>query len=195
VTVPSDAEIAERLRAILAEPEFQEAQDPAWWRVLKRFVYALLGWLEDQPAGVRWLLLLVAVALLAAIAIHLLVTFRQVLREAPLTRRGDADLPVTRTPTSEDLLAEARALRSAGRLREAARALQQARLLLECRRRAVPWRATLADWEWIDELGRPAELVEFTRATQTIAFGAAPSLPAVEACEGRLLAELAGSPP
>jgi len=195
VTVPGDAETAERLRAILAAPEFQQAQDPAWWRAIKRFVYALLGWLESQPAAVRWFLLLLALALLAAIAIHLYITFRQVLREAPLTRGGSADLPVARAPTSEDLLAEARALRSAGRLREAARALQQARLLLECRRRAVPWRATLADWEWIDQLGRPAELVEFTRATQTIAFGASPSLPAVEACEGRLLAALAGSTP
>ncbi|HET6150987.1 MAG TPA: hypothetical protein VFH68_25850 [Polyangia bacterium] len=195
MTVPSDAEIGERLRAILAAPEFQQAQEPVWWRAFKRIVHGLLDWLEGQPAVVRWGLLLLALALLAAIAIHLFITFRQVLREAPLTRRGDADPQVTRTLSSEDLLAEARALRSAGRLREAARALQQARLLLECRRRAVPWRATLADWEWIDELGRPADLIEFTRATQTIAFGASPSLPAVEACEGRLLAELAGSPP
>ena len=192
MTVPSDAETGERLRAILAAPEFQQSQDPAWWRACKRFALALVDWLERQPAGVRWLLLL-ALGLLAAIAIHLFLTFRQVLREAPLTRSGSADLPISRTPSSEDLLAEARALRLAGRLREAARALQQARLLLECRRRSVPWRTTLADWEWIEELGRPDALVEFTRATQTIAFGAAPSLPAVEACEARLLAELGGT--
>jgi hypothetical protein len=195
VKVPGDAEIREQLRAILAAPEFQESQDPAWWRWFKKLVNGLGLWIEQQPAAIRWLLLLLAIGLLVAIAIHLFTTFRQVLREVPLTRGGAADLPVIRTQTSADLLAEARALRAAGRLREAARALQQARLLLECQRRSIPWRSTLADWEWIDQLGRPPALVEFTRATQTIAFGASPSLPAVEACEGRLLAELGGSPP
>ena len=195
MTVPADAETRERLSAILAAPEFQQAQEPAWWRAVKKVFYALLGWLDRQPAALRWLLLLLAVALLVAIATHLFVTFRQVLREAPLTRGGRADVPTARTPTSDELLADARALRAAGRLREAARALQQARLLLECQRRSLVWRPTLADWEWIEELGRPADLVEFTRATQTIAFGAAPSLPALEACEGRLVAALAGPSP
>ena len=195
MTVPADAETRERLRVILAQPEFQQAQEPAWWRALKKIFYRLLGWLDGQPAAVRWLLLLLAVGLLVAIAAHLFLTFRQVLREAPLTRGGRADVPTARTPTSDQLLAEARALRAAGRLREAARALQQARLLFECQRRAVVWRPTLADWEWIEELGRPADLVDFTRATQTIAFGATPSLPALEACEGRLVAALAGPSP
>jgi len=93
-------------------------------------------------------------------------------------------------PTCDELLADARRYKSQARLREAARALQQARLLLECRRQSVAWRPTLADWEWIDRLGRPAALVEFTRATQRVAFGTDPTMPALEACEARLLAEL-----
>src|SRR5581483_8474591 len=108
----------------------------------------------------------------------------RLLREAPHTRHGGADeLDGGRPPTSDELLADARYFRSQGRLREAARALQQARLVLECRRQSVAWRPTLADWEWIDLLGRPPALVDFTRATQKLAFGAAPTAPALDACE------------
>jgi len=122
-------------------------------------------------------------------------TFARLLQEAPRTRQGSVEPAIAREPTCEELLADARRFRADGQLREAARALQQARLLLECRRRAVTWRGTLADWEWMAVLGRPAGLVEFTRATQTIAFGADPSAPAVEACERRLVAELAERSP
>jgi hypothetical protein len=190
VSPPSDGDIHARLRAILATPEFQGPVEPAWWTALKR----AWSWLVDRLSGLgpaaRWAILAGALALLGGLVYYVVATFRRMLHEGPRTRRGTAATAIAREPTCEALLAEARRLRSAGQLREAARALQEARLLLECRRRAVTWRPTVADWEWMDRLGRPPALVEFTRATQTIAFGAEPSAPAVEACERRLVAEL-----
>ena len=191
MTLPSDAEIHARLRAILATPEFQGPTEPAWWTAFKK----AFTWIVDRLSGLgpiaRWAILLGAVAALAGLIYHLITTFARLLQEAPRMRQGTAEPAIAREPTCEELLADARRFRADGQLREAARALQQARLLLECRRRAVAWRGTLADWEWMAVLGRPAGLIEFTRATQTIAFGAHPSAPAVEACERRLVAELA----
>ena len=196
--LPSDAEIRDRLGAILAAPEFRGPDEPAWWTALKRAWRALTGALDGLTPVARWAILLGALALLAAIVAHVVTTFRRLLREAPRTRDARARPDVAREPTCEELLAEARALRAGGRLREAALALQQARLLLECRRRAIGWRPTLADWEWIETLGRPAALVEFTRATQRLAFGgAAPPemLGQLAACEARLAAELEARAP
>jgi hypothetical protein len=195
VTPPADAEIRERLRAILASPEFQAPADPAWWSAIKRVFHGLVEHLGGLSPLARWAIFFGALALLGGLVYYVLVTFRRLLREAPRTRSGSAAPRVVLPPTCEGLLLEARRLKSDGQLRQAARALQQARLLLECRRRSVTWRPTLADWEWIDALGRSASLVEFTRATQKIAFGAEPSVPAVEACEGRLVAELTGRAP
>jgi hypothetical protein len=191
VTLPSDAEIHARLRAILATPEFQGPTEPGWWTAFKK----AFTWIVDRLSGLgpiaRWAILLGAVAALGGLIYHIITTFARLLHEAPRMRQGTAEPASAREPTCEELLADARRFRADGQLRQAARALQQARLLLECRRRAVTWRRTLADWEWMAVLGRPAGLIEFTRATQTIAFGADPSAPAVEACERRLVAELA----
>ncbi len=195
MTLPADAEIRTRLTAILDRPEFQTPADPAWWSALKRIWNALLAFLEQlSPAG-RWAILALALAMLAGLVYYVALTFQRILRDAPYLRSGSADDPArARVPTSEELLVEARRLKAGGQLREAARALQQARLLLECRRQSITWRPTLADWEWIAELGRPASLVEFTRATQKVAFGAEPSATALEACEARLVAELENQP-
>jgi hypothetical protein len=190
VSLPSDADIHARLRAILASPEFQEPTEPGWWTAFKKAWI----WIVDRLSGLgpvaRWAILFGALALLGGLLYYVVTTFRRLLNEAPRSHRGTAAPGIAHEPTCEELLADARRFRAEGRLREAARTLQQARLLLECRRRAVSWRSALADWEWMAVLGRPAGLVEFTRATQAIAFGAAPSAPAVEACELRLAAEL-----
>ena len=194
MTLPADAEIRERLAAILASPEFQRATDPIWWRALKKLWSRLVSWLERVPPIGRWLIVALCLASLVGLGYYVLATFRRLLREAPHTRQGRAgEIEGARVPTWEELLADARYFKSQARLREAARALQQARLLLECQRQSVSWRPTLADWEWIDRLGRPAALVEFTRATQNVAFGTDPTMPALEACEARLLAELGGA--
>jgi hypothetical protein len=185
VKLPSDGEIRDRLTAILADPEFRGPDEPAWWTTVKKAWYALVDALDRLSPVARWAILLGALAVLAAIVLHTIATFRRLLRDAPRTRDGRAERKLAREPTCEELLAEARALRAGGQLRQAARALQQARLLLECRRRSLAWRPTLADWEWIDQLGRPAALVDFTRATQRLAFGADPSPREVEACEAR----------
>ena len=191
MTPPPDADVKARLAAILASREFQPPLEPNWWRAIKKIWYALLVALERVPPVGRWLIFIGCLAVLAGMLYYTIVTFRRLLREAPRTRHGGADeLDSGRLPTCDELLADARYFRSQGRLREAARALQQARLLLECRRQSVAWRPTLADWEWIDLLGRPAALVEFTRATQKLAFGADPTAPALDACEVTLLAEL-----
>ena len=190
MTLPSDADIHARLRAILATPEFQGPTEPGWWTAFKK----AFSWLVDRLSGLgpvaRWAILVGALAALSGLIYYVVTTFTRLLREAPRTRQGTVDPAIAHEPTCEELLADARRFRAAGQLREAARALQQGRLLLECRRRAVTWRATLADWEWMAVLGRPAALVEFTRATQTIAYGSDPSGPAVEACERRLVADL-----
>jgi hypothetical protein len=194
VSLPANEEIRRRLTAILASPEFQQAADPAWVRALKKVWHALVAWLEHVPAAGRWAIVAGCVVALAGLGYYVFVTFGRLLREAPHMRNGRADeLEAARVPTWEELLAHARYYKSQARLREAARALQQARLLLECQRQSVSWRPTLADWEWIDRLGRPTALVEFTRATQNVAFGTDPTMPALEACEARLLAELGGA--
>ena len=191
MSLPADDEIRQRLAAILASPEFRKPEEPAWVRVLRKVWHALVAWLEHVPPMGRWAIAAGCLLALIGLGYYVFVTFQRLLREAPRTRQGRAgELAGARVPTSEELLADARSYKSQGRLREAARALQQARLLLECQRQSVAWRPTLADWEWIDRLGRPAALVEFTRATQNVAFGADPTVPALEACEARLLAEL-----
>ncbi len=191
MSLPADAEIRDRLTAILASPEFRRPAEPAWWRAIKKVWSRLVTWLERVPPIGRWVIVVLCVVALAGLGYYVFVTFRRLLREAPRTRHGRAgELGSARVPTCDELLADARRYKSQARLREAARALQQARLLLECRRQSVAWRPTLADWEWIDRLGRPAALVEFTRATQRVAFGTDPTMPALEACEARLLAEL-----
>jgi hypothetical protein len=193
VSLPADEEIRQRLTAILASPEFQSPEDPAWLRALKKIWHALVAWLEHVPAVGRWAIVVGCVLALVGLGYYVFVTFRRLLREAPQTRHGRAgEIEGARIPTCEELLADAISYKSQARLREAARALQQARLLLECQRQSVAWRPTLADWEWIDRLGRPTALVEFTRATQKVAFGSDPTVPALEACEARLRAELGG---
>ena len=194
MSLPADEEIRRRLTAILASPEFQPVAEPAWVRALKRLWRALVAWLERVPAAGRWAIVAGCLVALAGLGYYVFVTFRRLLREAPRTRHARAgEIEGARVPTWQELLADARYYKSQARLREAARALQQARLLLECQRQSVSWRPTLADWEWIDRLGRPAGLVEFTRATQNVAFGTDPTMPALEACEARLLAELGGA--
>jgi hypothetical protein len=191
VKLPSDADLRTRLTAILDSPEFQPPADPAWWSALKKIWNGLLAFLGDLPPAGRWAIFALAMAMLAGLVYYVTLTFQRILRDTPYRRSVVAPDPaLTRAQTCEELLADARRLKADGQLREAARALQQARLLLECRRRSVAWRPTLADWEWIAELGRPAGLVEFTRATQKVAFGAEPSAAALEACEARLVAEL-----
>jgi hypothetical protein len=191
VKLPSDGDIRTRLTAILDSPEFQAPADPAWWSALKKVWNGLLAFLDDLPPAGRWAIFALALVMLGGLVYYVTLTFQRILREAPDLRSGTADDPtLARALTCEELLADARRLKADGQLREAARALQQARLLLECRRQSVTWRSTLADWEWIAELGRPADLVDFTRATQKVAFGAEPSAPALEACEARLVAEL-----
>ena len=191
MSLPPDAEIRQRLAAILASPEFRKAVDPAWVRALRKIWHWLVERLEHVPAVGRWAIVVGCLVALIGLGYYVFVTFRRLLREAPRTHQARAgELAGARVPTSEELLADARHYKSQGRLREAARALQQARLLLECQRQSMAWRPTLADWEWIDRLGRPAALVEFTRATQNVAFGTDPTVPALEACEARLLAEL-----
>lgn len=186
---PTDAEIAARLRAILSSDEFQPYVSERILVWLGDAVRWLKRWLDALSPAMRVLVTLVCVVVLVAIAVYLL----RIYRDAAAPHRLPSDNrvgPEQTLPSPEGLLARARSLADEGSLRDAARTLQQAMLLQTCREQSLPWRSSLSDWEWMRIL-RPSEnIVDFTQATQRMAFGPRPSRAEFDECAARVEASL-----
>jgi hypothetical protein len=178
----SDSEVASKLAAILARPEFQPDIFDHLGVKLRRAVDAFQKWLDALGPVGRWGFSLAAFAFLLAILIHLGRSYREALA-APVrgALRPEPSGPVTR-PSAASLATLARGLAEAGRLREAARALQQAVLVALCARAGLAWSPSPADWEWMRVLGARPGLQDFTQRAQAIAFGARPTREAFEEC-------------
>jgi hypothetical protein len=121
------------------------------------------------------------VVALIVVAVSVWRSYRGALAPRRRTIRQDV-LGEETSPSPQKLLSRARALAEEGYLRDAARALQEAMLLQTSRERRVPWRSSLSDWEWIRLLHPSESVVDFTRATERLAFGPEPSRAAFDAC-------------
>jgi hypothetical protein len=189
VTSPSDADIAERLRAILGTPEFHKRFSDYAIEEITKGLKEIFHWLQRLSPVMRWWLFAVCVLLLAAIVLQtwlLLRSAKHSLRVASRNGQLDLDFDVGEGP--EAIAARARKLAGAGRFREAARALQQAALLRLARERGLPWRPELADWEWVAMLRGASGLGELTRATQRLAYGPDAAPEAFASCDRLYLA-------
>jgi hypothetical protein len=187
VNPSSDVEIEDRLQAILASPPFQ-----------KHALDYLMGWLQSAFSGfVEWSRslspsargVLIGACLLLVVAMVVWI-YRSL--EAPQELRDVGQARDLRPETADDpaeLSTRARQLAGEGRFREAAKVLHQAALLALSRRRGLPWRVELADWEWVALLADVAGLPEFTRAAQRVAYGVDPRAEDFATCE-RLFADL-----
>ncbi len=177
---PADREVAVRLRAILASPEFHpRASD--WLR--GRFEAAIQGvfqWLGGLSPAERWGLLALCLGGLAAIAVQVWLTVRP---SAPPGAKAIAAGGRAEDGASPGtLVARADVLARDGRLREAARLLQEAALLRLSRESGLRWRADRSDWEWVAVLPAARGLPELTRATERVAFGPTADAAAFAAC-------------
>jgi hypothetical protein len=178
---PSDAEIATRLHAILQSDEFQPSLSEGIWVWLDKARHVLMHWLENLSPGMRVMVAILCICVLAVIAFHLWRTYEGASARVrvPTGTRGKRQRPIS----SPALLVDrARSLADTGLLRDAARTLQQALLLQTCLERDIPWQASLSDWEWLSIL-RPSEgVVNFTRNAQRLAFGPEPTRAAFDEC-------------
>ncbi len=183
----SDAEIEDRLQAILDSPPFQ-----------KHALDFLMGWLHSALlAFAEWTRTLSAIERALLVGACLLVVVAMVVRayrslDAPQELQDEGrsrDLPPESAGDPAELSTRARRLAEQGRFREAAKVLHQAALLGLSRRRGFPWRVELADWEWVALLADVAGLAEFTRAAQRVAYGTEPRAEDFATCE-RLFADL-----
>lgn len=186
---PSEAEITERLQAILASDEFtpRAADDIRLW--LERLNEMLSVWRRfDEGARVVAFFVLVA-----AFAFVLWLVYKVLALRGPrLAPSAGSESPVEGErlpPTSA--LAHARALADAGLLRDAARALQAAVLHAACMERNVAWRPELSDGEWLELLRPSEEVVALSRSTERLAFGPDPTRAVFDACERAARALLA----
>jgi hypothetical protein len=187
---PSDAEIADRLRAILQSDEFQPSFSERFWVWLDRALRILRDWLEHLGPAERVLVVIVSVLVLAAAVLRI----GQLVRDSvgPPRFEPAARVSPEQAPLSPALLVErALSLADGGFVRDAARALQQALLLQACQDQNVAWRASLSDWEWIRLLQPAGAIVDFTQTAQRLAFGPEPSREAFDACAQAVAAFLA----
>jgi hypothetical protein len=178
---PSDAEIADRLRAILQSDEFQPSFSERMLVWLERAFRTVRDWLEHLGPAQRLVVVIVSVLVLAAVVFRIGQLVRYSVgpsRFEPAARVSDEQVPL-----SPALLVErALSLADGGFVRDAARALQQALLLQACQDQNVAWRPSLSEWEWIRLLQPSGAIVDFTYAAQRLAFGPEPSREAFDAC-------------
>jgi hypothetical protein len=197
IVQPSDADIGERLRQILASEEFQPRAVDRLGQWFAEHDAELSAWLASLH-GVGRLFALLFLALAVAALVWAIQAWL-VPHGAPRERQAVGSVAEALDATPAALLALARALADAGSLREAARALQTAALRAACDERELVWRPALSDGEWLSLLGPAEELVALTRATQHLAFGPGPTRAAFDACEraarGLLGTRAAGSAP
>jgi hypothetical protein len=190
--VLSDADIEDRLHAILAAPEFQGKPSDYFQRWLASLLVRTVDWLSGLPSGTRWLLVLICVLLLVGLVIEMVASV-DAGATPPVRRTGYRDDHADVGEEPDRLAQAARRLAAAGRLREAARTLQQAAFVSISRRRGLPWRPDLADWEWVALLGHSPVLDSFTRQSQRVAYGPGAEIAEFAVCE-RLYVEIsAGS--
>ncbi|MHB8419991.1 MAG: hypothetical protein ACYDCL_18095 [Myxococcales bacterium] len=178
---PADSEITARLQAILRSDPFHRRISDDLQEWLEKGIPGALHWLRSLPPAARWTIFAACVLLLAAIALQLYLGLRPAGSGTGRGRQRAQAGEVGAEPGA--LAALARALAAEGRVREAARALQQAALLRLSRERGLPWRAELADWEWVAELVSVRGLAELTRAAQRLAYGPEPDRAAFAECE------------
>jgi hypothetical protein len=187
VNASSDVEIEDRLQAILASPPFQKHALDYLMGWLRSAFLAFSDWSRSLSPGARGLLIGACLLLVVAMIVWI---YRSL--EAPQELR-DIGRPRDSHPESAvdpaELSTRARKLAGDGRFREAAKVLHQAALLALSRKRGLPWRVELADWEWVALLADVAGLPEFTRAAQRVAYGADPRAEDFATCE-RLFADL-----
>jgi hypothetical protein len=189
-TPPPDPEIARRLRAILDSSEFHKRFSDYITEELTKGFKAAFHWLKELTPWMRGWLTAVCILLLAAIALQTWLLLRSSKRTLRVPgRRSPMDIDVGDDP--EAIAGRARELAAAGHLREAARALQQAALLRLARQRGLPWRAELADWEWVALLRDAPGLGDFTQAAQRVAYGPQVDPQGFASCE-RLYAAVVG---
>jgi hypothetical protein len=188
---PTDAEISDRLRAILRSDEFQPSLSDRLWLAIR----GSLDWLAGMGPAVRALVIGACLLVLLAIAT---VLWRFYLEAAATQRQGSTGKTGRHDekPLSpQALLAKSRTLEEQGLLRDAARALQHALLLQLCLEREVPWRLSLSDWEWVRIFEPSESVVDFTRATQRLAFGPEPNRADFAVCAQQVHAWIADRPP
>lgn len=191
---PTDAEVEQKLRAILASKEFQE-------RVTDKYLEKLLaaaGRVFKAIGELSTLMQLAVVALCAALLALILFQLVKTYRGSAVRReqgRRSVSSQAAGPPSPEALADKAEALARDGRLREAARALQQAALVHSSQQKGLPWRPALSDGEWLALLGRTPALVSFTRRTQALAFGPAEDAQAFADAARELRLWLGGAAP
>ena len=177
----TDAEIAQRLRTILASEPFQVDQTHQIWDKILALFKWLSSWLDGLDLPIRVGIGAVCIITLLALGAHLVSVISASRR--PHHGTGAAELLQLATgATPVTLLQRAHLLAEGGQLRDAARTLQQAVFMHLCHARQVPWRDSTADWEWLQLLRPGAEVVEFTRAAQRLAFGPEPTRAEFDAC-------------
>jgi hypothetical protein len=187
---PSEAELTERLQAILASDEFRPRVSDDIGRWLERLDEVLRAWRGLEGETTRVLSFVVLVSALAFIFWLVCKVFAlRGLTLAPSTGNKSPAQAGPLPPTSA--LAQARALADAGRLREAARVLQAAVLHAACAERNLAWRPELSDGEWLELLRPSAEVVALSRSTERLAFGPDPTRAVFDASEQAARALLA----
>ncbi|MFH0900579.1 MAG: hypothetical protein V2A73_08115 [Pseudomonadota bacterium] len=173
----SDAEVADRLRHILASEEFQPSSRDRLFDWIAEKLGAFRLWLDGLGSIELAIVVLVCLGLLAAIATHAWFVLRELMTKTSANshRQDGTSAEDGKDQLSPDAcLGQACRHAESGRLRDAARILQQALLLLLCRNRGVTWRPAVSDWEWMRILRAPSPALELTRANQRLAFGPEP---------------------
>jgi len=187
MTSPTDDQIADEVRRVLASAEFHAPAESFWvwfWRTVGDGLLGLLRWLEVIGPLWRLVIVVVSLGLLLLAALH----GWSIYRRSALSRRARtvADAGATPAPSADALAQLALAQLRSGDLRAAARTVQRAAIVHTCGRAGIPWSETTADWEWVATLGKrasaPGALARFTALTEQVAFGHAADPAAFERC-------------
>ncbi len=178
--LPADAEVAARLRAILASREFAPHVGDDFRRRLDGWFHSIFDWLSGLSRWQRWAILAFCLASLAAVALEVWWSLRP--EPIPGRERRARGAPLSGGGGERSLRRRADALAAEGRFREAARLLHEAVLHRLARERGLPWRPELSDWEWVALLPSARGLAELTRTAQRVAYGPEPGAADFAAC-------------
>ena len=173
--------IAAHLQKILQSEEFSGSAQQRLLEMLRAWFHRFELWAQDLSFWPRMALLVVCLGFLAVIAAQVVAA----VREANLPSVSSAFVAASALDaqvTAALLFERSGVLADQGQVRDAARVLQQAIWVHMCRERGVAWRASRADWEWVDILRPTGRIVDLTRLVQGLAFGPQPSRASYDTC-------------
>ncbi len=191
--LPSEHQVRDTVRRILARSEYQVPPETVlhrlldlFWRVVARLIEWLLKpleWLVDRMSRVapemspsaRWLVVGVLTFLLVLLLLHIFYLLAGSFDTGRRRRAARAAGVAHLDPSS--LLADARRLAMAGRYRDAIRALYLAALLRLDRAEIVSYDPARTNWEYASAVaGAPiaADFRELTRIADRAMYSAAP---------------------